>query len=62
MARHLKGSAIQTALAKKAGQLKPGELDDLLDAISRINARRAPDHDRTGEPALGTLFPSGMNP
>jgi hypothetical protein len=62
MANHLKGSVIQTALAKTAGQLKPGELDDLIDALNRINARRAPDHDRTGEPTLGSLFPSGMNP
>ncbi len=62
MALHLKATAIQTALAKTAGQLKPGELDDLLDAVGRINARRAPDHNRTGEPTLGTLFPVGMNP
>lgn len=62
MALHLKGTDIQTALAKTAGALKPGELDDLIDALNRINAQRGPDRDRTGEPTLGTLFPSGMNP
>lgn len=52
MATHLKGTAIQTLLGKTVGQLKPGDLDDLLDAVSRINSKRAPDHDRTPEPTL----------
>ena len=62
MATHLTATALQTLLGKTAGQLKPGDLDDLLDAMSRINCKQGPDHSRTGEPALGTLFPSGMHP
>jgi hypothetical protein len=62
MALHLKAAAIQTALAKTAGELKPGEIDDLIDACNRINCKQGPDHNRAGEPALGTLFPVGMNP
>lgn len=62
MATHLKSAALQTLLGKTAGQLKPGDLDDLLDALARINSKQGPDYNRAGEPTLGTLFPSGMNP
>ncbi len=62
MATHLTATALQTLLGLTAGALKPGDLDDLLDALSRINSRQGPDYNRAGEPTLGALFPTGMRP
>lgn len=62
MANHLKAAAIQTLLGKTAGNLRPGDVEDLLDAMDRIHITRGPDHDRTVESTLGTIFTSTVQP
>ncbi len=62
MANHLKGAAIQTLLGKTVGNLRPGDVEDLIDALNRIHKTEGPDHDRSMESTLATIFPSGMNP
>ncbi len=62
MANHLKSAAIQTLLGTTVGLLHPGDVEDLLSALDRIHVTEGPDHDRSMESTLGTIFPSGMNP
>jgi hypothetical protein len=56
MANHLTNSQISTILAKTVGNCKPGELDDIQDALSRMQVTRGPDFNRSMESTMTTIF------
>lgn len=62
MANHLKAAAIQTLLSANTASITIGNLVDLIDATQRIHITRGPDHDRTMESSLSTIFQSTVKP
>jgi hypothetical protein len=62
MANHLKAAAIQTLLGDVAANITIGDLVDLIEAMQRIHITRGPDHDRSMESSMSTIFTSTVQP
>ncbi len=62
--RHLTNAELQTLMAKTVINIKPFEVNQLIDALSRVKYTQGTDADAgSTESTLGTIFPvSGLNP